>query len=478
MHRLTTTVVAIAASLVPVQGVSACTIAAFGPSSTVDGRPMLWKNRDVNNQNQEAHYFAGGRYRFVGNIYAGDEDNCWGGINEAGFGIMNSDSENIGGFDSDDGMVMKLVLGTCATIDDFAALMDSLNEIGRARAANFGVFDATGRVAMFEAANTWYKIYDEDEDSLGFLVRANYSMCGDTNRQTGKARYERAMQLIVPEFRQHRISVEFVVRILTRDIGSTEFNPYPLPFKGQYEGLPYGFLPCGNCLGRPTTRSAEIMVGPKPGEPSGTGMMWIMLGTPFVAIPVPMWASGGTLPQAVDGDETSEICDRAIDLRNYIFPDPGLPSAVNTFSVNAALGFFAPTEANIFEMVREAQARWAGRTPDSAEAWNVTASACEQVIDAYDAFLGQFDWVVAGPEQVPDSRMTLVRDQLVARMPRGVDRVRVYDAQGRLVAGLSLPPGTDLLTWDTSGLPAGGYFLVFPDDTGIDLPPARFVKVD
>lgn len=478
MLGLTTAVPVTLASLVLVQGASACTIAAFGPLSTADGRPILWKNRDVNNQNQEAHCFTGGRYRFVGNIYAGDEDNCWAGINAAGFGIMNSDSENIGGFDSDDGMVMKLALGNCATIDDFAALMDSLNEIGRTRAANFGVFDATGRTVMFEAANTWYRICEEDEDSLGLLVRANYSMCGDTNRQTGKVRYERAMQLILPEFHQNRISVEFVVRTLSRDIGSTEFNPYPLPFRGRYEELPYGFLPCGDCLGRPSTRSVEIMVGPKPGDPPGTGMMWIMLGTPFVAMPVPMWVSGGTLPGALDGEETSEICDRAVDLRNYIFPDPAFPSAVNTFSVNAALGFLAPTEVNIFETVRRAQDRWAGQTPDSAEAWNVTASACERVIDAYDAFLGQFDWVVAGTEHAPDGRTTVVRDQLVARMPRGVDRVRVHDVQGRLVAGLSLPPGSDLLTWDTSGLAAGSYFLVFPDDTGVDLPLARFVKVD
>ncbi|UCG41973.1 MAG: hypothetical protein JSU73_08780, partial [candidate division WOR-3 bacterium] len=394
MRRLTTAAAVTVASLVLVQGGSACTIAAFGPSSTVDGRPILWKNRDVNNQNQEAHYFTGGRYRFVGNIYAGDEDNCWAGINEAGFGIMNSDSENIGGFDTDDGKVMKLALETCATIDDFAALMDSLNEIGRTRAANFGVFDATGRIAMFEAANTWYRIYEEDEDSLGFLVRANYSMCGDTNRQTGKARYERAVQLILPEFHRNRVSVEFVVRTLSRDIGSTEFNPYPLPFKGRYQDLPYGFLPVSNCLGRPSTRSVEIMVGPKPGDPAGTAMMWIMLGTPFIALPVPMWVNGGTLPEDLDGDETSEICDRANDLRNYIFPDPDFPSALNTFSVHAALRFLAPTEANIFEMVREAQERWAGQKPDSAEAWNVTARACEQVIDAYDAFLGPFDWVL------------------------------------------------------------------------------------
>ena len=466
------------ASLVLVRGASACTIAAFGPQSTVDGRPILWKNRDVNNQNQEAHYFTGGRYRFVGNIYAGDEDNCWAGINEAGFGIMNSDSENIGGSDSDDGKVMKLALETCATIDDFAALMDSLNETGRTRAANFGVFDATGRTAIFEAASTWYRIYEEDEDSLGFLVRANYSMCGDTNRQTGKGRYERAMLLIVPEFQRNRISVEFVVRALSRDVGSTDFNPYPLPFKGRYEGLPYGFLPVSNCLGRPSTRSVEIMVGPGPGDPPGTGMMWIMLGTPFISVPVPMWVSGGTLPEALDGEETSEVCDRAIDLRSYIFPDPAFPSAVNTFSVSAALGFLAPTEANIFEMVGEAQVRWAGQTPDSAEAWNVTASACEQVIDAYDAFLAQFDWVVANSALTPAGRTTVVRDQFAARMPRGVDRVRVHDVQGRLVAGLSLPPGSDLLTWDVSGLAAGGYFVVFPDGTGLDLPPARFVKVD
>lgn len=181
--------------------VYACTIGVFSPATTEDGRPILWKNRDVESPNRETKILSGPKFRFVANVYAGETLDVWAGINEAGFAIMNSNSYNPSGLPTphlirgDDGNIMRLALGNCATVNDFARLLDSFNIVGRETPANYGVFDATGAAAIFEASNTYYTRYDADLDSLGFLLRANYSISGAPTRLVGKNRFERAMEL-------------------------------------------------------------------------------------------------------------------------------------------------------------------------------------------------------------------------------------------------------------------------------------------
>ncbi|MEO0005587.1 MAG: carcinine hydrolase/isopenicillin-N N-acyltransferase family protein, partial [candidate division WOR-3 bacterium] len=171
--------------------------------ATRENRPILWKNRDVSNPNQEMRFFSGERFRFIANVYAGETLDVWAGINEAGFAIMNSNSYNLGGGGedrggADDGTIMRLALGSCASVEDFERLLDSLNLVGRETPANFGVFDNSGKAAIFEASHTFYTRYDADEESLGFLLRANFSMSGGPTRLLGKNRFERALQLCIP----------------------------------------------------------------------------------------------------------------------------------------------------------------------------------------------------------------------------------------------------------------------------------------
>jgi hypothetical protein len=211
---------------------SACTVGVFGPSATTDGRPILWKNRDVDNDNQEVAFRQGPRFAYVTNVY-GSEDTigAWAGINAAGFAIMNSNSYNLSGLTdaADDGDIMALALGTCATVDELKAILDSTNVVGRTQPANFGCFDSTGRTVFFEASNTFYTIYEASADPYGYLLRANYSMSGDSVRLRGKNRYDRAMQVTLPEWQRSGISVPFLVSVLCRDMGQVGFDPYPSP---------------------------------------------------------------------------------------------------------------------------------------------------------------------------------------------------------------------------------------------------------
>ncbi len=455
----------------------ACTVAAFGPSSTSDGRPILWKNRDVDNADQEMLWFNGGRFRFVANAYADETDKAWAGINEAGFAIMNSDSYNIGGKDGDDGAVMKLALENCATVDEFALLLDSLNTIGREVESNFGVFDSTGMTSIFEAANTWYVRYDACDDSLGLLVRANYSMCGDTNRLTGKERYDRAMQLIGRRLAADSgISTEFIIRVLARDIGAVGFDPYPLPFEGVYENLPYGHLPANKTICRTATRSVEIMVGPKPSEPAGTGMMWAILGGPDVGLPVPLWVQGGPVPEPLNGPARSRICDEAKTLREFIFPSPEHPNAVNTFLMCGVGRLLAPAESAIFELTTQHEAEWGRTGPDSTQARVFSEEMCWKVLTAYGGFWAWFDRKrrTALPDSGWATVPTLTRNQLHIRLPPNSRRVQIVDVQGRTVATISSARGA-VIHWDAADLPVGGYFIRLPDQPAIR--PSRFVRI-
>lgn len=451
----------------------ACTVAAFGPGSTRDGRPMLWKNRDVTNPNQEFRFFAGGRFRFVANAYAGETTHVWAGINEAGFAIMNADADNIGGFDlpGDDGQLMFNALGGCGSVDDFIALLDSSGEVGREWTANYGVFDSTGRTAMFEVANTWYVGYEAAEDTLGFIVRANFAFAGDTNRRIGLHRFNRAFSLCTTARRGNRIDAEFVITELARDIAQPDLDPYPLPFEGFYEGYPYGCLPTANSLCRNTTRSVEVMVGPRPGEPAGTGMMWALAGGPEVTVPIPLWVAAGRTPGLLDGDSTSALCDSAIALRQANFPYEEWPRLVNTFSYVRVREALAPTESLVFALVQAETANWspAGPTPEQAGA--LSDSCCALLLDGYRRLGEQ-----SGPPSRPQGiRPTVVENVLLLRFPAGTGRGQVFDAAGRRVATVNGVPGGEL-HWDVRELVPGGYVVRFPDRP--EAAPVRFVRAN
>lgn len=456
----------------------ACTIAAFGPKATADHRPILWKNRDVDNPNQELKFFETGRYRFIGNVYAGEDDKVWAGINEVGFGIMNSDAFNMRGKDgaADDGMTMKIALSSCATVDDFARIMDSINLVGRTITANFGVFDSTGMTSMFEAANTYYVRYDSDQDSLGVLVRANFSLAGDTNRLVGKERYERAWQVVRPAVHENRIDARFVIQSLCRDIATTGFNPYPLPFRGSYGNMPSGYVPTDSTICRYKTRSVEVMVGRKPGAGPGTGMMWMLLGSPLAAVPVPVWVQEGMLPFPLDGPYGSSLCDEAIAVHAYIHSSPEYPRAVNTNSAYAVERSFAVLESSIISRTEERESAWAEAGPTRDEALAFTQKVCQDIMFAYGDFWEQFDIARVTGSQKPRPRVlpSHTGKDLAIILPGGESRISVIDASGRRVASLRAPEGYSHVWWSTGRLRPGTYFLRFP--TRPEAPTLRFVR--
>ena len=72
----------------------ACTSAIISGRLSANGRPLLWKNRDTNDQNNRVERIKAhdGLYEFVALFDARDTKDtaAWLGFNERGFAIMNT----------------------------------------------------------------------------------------------------------------------------------------------------------------------------------------------------------------------------------------------------------------------------------------------------------------------------------------------------------------------------------------------------
>ena len=127
---------------------AACTTAVVSREASATGRAMLWKNRDADGSDNQVVFLADGKYPYVGLVNRGDTMGLqiWAGVNAAGFAIMNSASYNLESGDTvGEGTLMKLALQTCASVEDFEALLAKSNSGGRDVSANFGVIDAKRR---------------------------------------------------------------------------------------------------------------------------------------------------------------------------------------------------------------------------------------------------------------------------------------------------------------------------------------------
>ena len=152
--------------------VQACTVAVISGDVTVDGRPLLWKNRDSSFFENEVAFFHGPRYDFIGVINKNDTTQVWMGENTAGFAIMNAESLDQPGDSIDtEGFFMKKALGVCATLQDFELLLRQTNRTGRGTKANFGCIDAKGGAAFYETGNKSFVKIDSKNPLVCYLSK-------------------------------------------------------------------------------------------------------------------------------------------------------------------------------------------------------------------------------------------------------------------------------------------------------------------
>ena len=310
---------------------SACTSIIISGKYTRNGRPIIWKNRDTDELQNAIMYFRDGKYEYMGLIDANDTkgESVWIGYNSSGFAIMNTASYNLiekdtVDIDGKEGVLMRMALKECATIEEFEKFLVNLPKPMDVE-ANFGVIDANGGAAYFEVDNYRFKKLDVNDPKIapfGYLIHTNFSFTGNKNKGSGHIRYKTAEDLFFEAAQQNNLTVRFILQNVSRSLWhsltKTDLRIQHSPFPEEQKFVFFeDFIP------RYITSAAVAIEGVKPGENPEYTTMWTLLGFPLNTVVVPLWlCEAKNLPEIVvrNKSEFAPLCDKAIQLKDLLFP--------------------------------------------------------------------------------------------------------------------------------------------------------------
>ena len=275
----------------------ACTSAIISASRSSEGVPLLWKHRDSPTWDCHVEYIEGGKYAYTA-LVSPDRKYTYCGINERGFAIMNTVSENLTKSKSvaqGPGAIfnMSKALRECATVDEFEMWLKLTNG-ARPYVTNFAVGDAMGAVAFFEVWSEDYKRYDVAERKQGFDIRSNFSFSGDmVNIGPSVPRYDIAMRQMEPK--KHHTPYDFYHysrNYMLRDgVDALDAD---------------GVFVCNDLtIPRHMSVASAVMVcdGANP-------RMLAMVGHPIVGVPVPVYVKAKqAIPECVGGRSALELSE-------------------------------------------------------------------------------------------------------------------------------------------------------------------------
>ncbi|MCM1449832.1 MAG: C45 family peptidase [Clostridiales bacterium] len=180
---------------------AACTSAIVGAKRSASGATLLWKHRDTGARgNYIAHHAATDSTLEYIALHNTDDPHgleAWIGMNREGFAVMNTASYNLvpdtASVKDREGVLMTMALEHCNTVDQFAAMLDSLPRPLGVQ-ANFAAIDSHGGKAYFETWDNGYVRYDVGDEEA--VVRTNYSHSGRCGAKLGLAREKTARRVI------------------------------------------------------------------------------------------------------------------------------------------------------------------------------------------------------------------------------------------------------------------------------------------
>ncbi len=360
-----------------------CTLAVFSGKATRTGRPLMWKNRDTSKLDNKLLFFSGGKYGFVGLVDADNVkgDEVYGGLNEAGFAIMNSQSDDLAspqkGGDGN-GALMKLALETCATIGDFEALL--LREKGRFDlAANFGTIDARGGAAFFETGSDRFQKFDAADPRVapfGYIVRTNFAFTSpDPLQGGGFIRFERISRIVQAARAENRVDTAFILRFAARDLVNEKIQSFPLARELPADPAVPLYINTNDTINRNSSVSAMVFDGAPVSEKPWLATMWVLLGQPVCGVAVPVWPAAGTVPAVLTGQKTAPLNDFTRALALWLYPDRRgrMPQYLNvtrlrTFDGEGVLPKLRRIEDDVLARAEAKLEAWGAARPAAAEA--------------------------------------------------------------------------------------------------------------
>ncbi len=368
----------------------ACTTAVVSGKATANRRPLLWKNRDADNKQNQVIYDATGRIPFLGVVNSADPAGfeIWAGINSQGFAIMNSNSYNLDKGDSPgEGYLMRLALQSCATVDEFQALL-AKTDGGRDVTANFGVIDAKGGAAIFETGRKTHKRFDATDPKIapdGFIVRSNYSDSGDTEDGSGFLRRDRATSLLDELVKAKALTAATLLSGPARDVANARIGSYPA--KGLPAGAAWAYTADSVC--RFDTASVALFEGVRPGEDPLLATLWVIVGQPITGAAVPLWVRAAKVPDALAPSLKASPMTQALDaVRAVFYPETrgDLKKFVRvdacSVSESAVVPRLLKVEAENFRAAEAALAEWRKEAPTPQEASCLQDQLAERTLAA------------------------------------------------------------------------------------------------
>lgn len=308
----------------------ACTTAVISGKCTPDGRPLLYKQRDAGVLQNIIEFGYEGKFGYVGLVNSNDSTHAvWGGYNTAGFSIINAASYNLNCNDpanikDKEGILMKMALQQCVTVEDFGRMLDSLPKPLGVE-ANFGVIDAKGGAAYFETGNSRYTKFDANDPKTapsGYIIRTNFSVSGNRKKDKGVCRYMEEDRLFIAAAATHAITCDFLLQTVSRCLthGITNVNLYD--FMPQHAQPPV-LVPFRDYIPRYITSATVLIQGVKHDEPVVLTTMWTILGSPLTSVAIPVWIHpNGYFPPILLPDKRgfSPLCNWALNLKKKLFP--------------------------------------------------------------------------------------------------------------------------------------------------------------
>lgn len=473
-----------------------CTIGVFAGSATADGRPILWKNRDVTNDIQKFCYFEPRLpnsdtvfFPYIGNVYSADTTKVYMGLNQAGFAIINANCYNLPdtlGRGIDDGELLRMALERCRTVSDFDHFLDNTVVKGRKDCWNVGVIDAHGGAALYECSNYTYTKYDASDPEQtpdGIIIRTTFAFSGNSHRPSMN-RYKRAHYLAHNPRGEAKLDVRYVLQIMSRDLFNFLDDPYPLPYTGQQNGMPPGFILSQDVtINRNVTRSVMVIRGVMPDEDPRLSTVFCTIGPPVISVAYPLWVSSRSVPVQLNFGEEVPMFTKVLQHRNNLYPLAKLPLYLDSGYLKNVHGtglydLILPLEDQAIDYADSCLKSWKNSIPNNAgvrdaqqDIANYIFSSYSQIPPVSTGIKQPEDYYTADISCYPNPFNSHTIIYLSGFGERAELSLEIFDILGRKVGEIPHISGPqNKITWDGrdfhgNQLPSGVYFVRAETDT-------------
>ncbi len=309
-------------------GVEACTaLVAAGPA-TPAGAPVLWKNRDTGTLSNKLVFVGASPHGYLclANADSASGRFCYAGLNDVGFAIINTVAYNLparsGEMADLEGLIMAEALRTCRTVDDFARFLAANLGPDLGSQATFGVLDGDGAAVVFEVHNHGFERLDSATQPGARMVVTNFARTGDEGEGAGYLRFARASEL-VSAFAPGELDPQAVLHRFSRDLGHVLLDHPPLESLAEQPASPSRWISSRDCIDRPSTAAAVVIVGASPLEPPRPPMLWVIPGEPLTAVAVPVWVEAGSSPAALHTGDEAPLWAASARLKGLLRPLSG-----------------------------------------------------------------------------------------------------------------------------------------------------------